>query len=58
MAGRPFAKTTEQLGGGYLRDVVGANEATAIAASIPISKMGTVEIRSLLPPQEVTPDDA
>lgn len=44
----PFAETTEQLGGYYIIDVDGLDEAIEIAARIPPSKKGTVEIRPLM----------
>lgn len=43
----PFAETTEQLGGYYLIDVADLDEAIAIAARLPPTKKGTVEIRPL-----------
>jgi hypothetical protein len=43
----PFAETAEQLGGYYIIDVENLDEAIAIAARIPPSKKGTVEIRPL-----------
>jgi hypothetical protein len=43
----PFAETREQLGGYYLVDVPDLDEAIAIAARIPVSRSGTVEIRPL-----------
>lgn len=45
----PFAETTEQLGGYYIIDVDNLDEATAIAATLPPAKKGTVEIRPLFP---------
>lgn len=43
----PFAETTEQLGGYYIIDVDNLDEAISIAARLPPSKKGTVEIRPL-----------
>ncbi len=43
----PFAETTEQLGGYYIIDVDNLDDAIAIAAQLPPSKKGTVEIRPL-----------
>lgn len=43
----PFAETTEQLGGYYIIDVEGMDDAIAIAARIPPAKKGTVEIRPI-----------
>lgn len=45
----PFAETTEQLGGYYIIDVADLDEAITIAARLPPSQMGTVEIRPLFP---------
>ncbi|EMI56873.1 YciI family protein [Rhodopirellula sallentina] len=53
----PFAETTEQLGGYYIIDVDDLDEAIAIAARLPPSKKGTVEIRPLAPlPEVATPE--
>ena len=41
----PFAETREQLGGFYLIDVPDLDEAIAIAARLPGSKYGSVEVR-------------
>jgi hypothetical protein len=41
----PFAETREQLGGYYLIQAKDLDEATAIAARIPSSKIGSIEIR-------------
>lgn len=49
----PFAETTEQLGGYYIIDVEDLDEAIAIAARLPPSKKGTVEIRPLFPLPEL-----
>lgn len=49
----PFAETTEQLGGYYIIDVADLDEAIAIAARIPPSKKGTVEIRPLMDLREL-----
>lgn len=43
----PFAETTEQLGGYYIIDVDNLDDAIAIAARLPPSKKGTIEIRPL-----------
>lgn len=45
----PFAETTEQLGGYYIIDVNDRDEAIQIANKLPPAKIGTVEIRPLLP---------
>lgn len=41
----PFAETTEQLGGFFLIDVPGLDDAIAVAARLPAAAKGTVEIR-------------
>ena len=43
----PFAETREQLGGYFLIDVKGLEEAIAIAARIPGARIGTVEVRQV-----------
>ena len=43
----PFAETHEQLGGYFLIEVDGPEEAVAIASEIPGAKRGTVEVRPL-----------
>lgn len=44
----PFAETREQLGGFFLIDAQDLDEAIAIAAQIPVAKVGTVEIRPVI----------
>lgn len=44
----PFAETREQLGGFYLIDAKDLDEAMSIAERVPVSKVGTIEIRPLL----------
>lgn len=44
----PFAETREQLGGYYLVDVASREEAVAIAARIPVARMGTIEVRPII----------
>jgi hypothetical protein len=44
----PFAETREQLGGFYMIEAKDLDEAIGIAARIPSSKMGTVEVRPLV----------
>jgi hypothetical protein len=44
----PFAETREQLGGYFLIDAKDLDEAIGIAAKIPGSRKGTVEIRPVL----------
>jgi len=55
----PFAETREQLGGFFMIDAADLEEATAIAARIPMAKKGTVEVRPVieipgLPPSAVS----
>jgi len=49
----PFAETKEQLGGYFLIDVGSLDEAVAIAAKIPSARMGAVEVREVMPRQQV-----
>jgi hypothetical protein len=44
----PFAETKEQLGGYYLIDVPGLDEAIQAAERIPSSRLGSIEIRPVL----------
>jgi hypothetical protein len=44
----PFAETREQLGGYYLIEAKDIDEAIAIAARIPSSRLGTIEVRPLV----------
>jgi hypothetical protein len=44
----PFAETKEQLGGFYLVEAADADEAIAIAARIPGSRYGTIEVRPVV----------
>jgi len=41
----PFAETKEQLGGYYMVEAKDLDEAIAIAAKIPSSKFGSIEVR-------------
>jgi hypothetical protein len=45
----PFADSKEQIGGYYIIDVPGRDEALAWAAHCPAAGHGTVEVRSLAP---------
>ncbi len=45
----PFAETREQLGGFYLVEAKNLDEANAIAARIPSSKYGSIEVRPIWP---------
>ena len=44
----PFAETREQLDGYFLIDAKDLDEATAIAARIPMARKGTVEVRPVV----------
>ena len=44
----PFAETREQLGGYYLIEAKDLDEATKIAAKIPSSRIGSIEIRPVM----------
>ena len=44
----PFAETREQLGGYYLIDAKDLDDAMSIAERVPVSKVGTIEIRPVL----------
>lgn len=43
----PFAETKEQLGGFYIVEVEDLDAALAIAARIPLSEVGSVEVRPI-----------
>jgi hypothetical protein len=43
----PFAETKEQLGGYYLIEAKDLNEAIQVAARIPSSKLGSIEVRPI-----------
>jgi hypothetical protein len=45
----PFAETREQLGGYYLIEAKDASEATRIAARIPGARLGSIEVRPIMP---------
>ena len=45
----PFAETKEQLGGYYIVDVESADEAVAWARKIPSARLGTIEVRPIMP---------
>jgi len=45
----PFAETREQLGGFFLVEAKDLDEATAIAARIPIARLGSIEVRPIDP---------
>ncbi|MBK8256741.1 MAG: YciI family protein [Polyangiaceae bacterium] len=44
----PFAETREQLGGYYLIEAADLDEARAIAARIPSSRTGSIEVRPIM----------
>jgi hypothetical protein len=44
----PFAETREQLGGFYIVDVAGVDEAIELAARIPGAATGSVEVRPVM----------
>jgi hypothetical protein len=44
----PFAETREQLGGFYLVEARDLDDAIAIAARIPVSHVGTIEVRPVV----------
>jgi hypothetical protein len=44
----PFAETKEQLGGFYMINAKDLNEAIQIAAKIPSSRIGTIEVRPVV----------
>ena len=44
----PFAETKEQLGGYYLVDAKDLDEAMALAAKIPSSRFGSIEVRPVM----------
>ena len=48
----PFAETREQLGGFYLIEAKNLDEANAIAARVPSSKFGSIEVRPIWPMSE------
>jgi len=45
----PFAETREQLGGFYLVEAKDLDEATRLAAGIPGAKLGSIEVRPIMP---------
>lgn len=45
----PFAETREQLGGFYMVEAKDLDEAIQLAAGIPASRMGSIEVRPILP---------
>ena len=47
----PYADTTEQLGGFFLIEAQGLNDALHIAAKIPPARIGSVEVRPIARPE-------
>ncbi len=45
----PFAETREQLGGFYMVEAKDLDEAIALAAGIPASRTGSIEVRPIMP---------
>lgn len=45
----PFAETREQLGGFYLVEAKDLDEAIDLAARIPSARLGTIEVRPIMP---------
>jgi hypothetical protein len=45
----PFAETREQLGGYFMIEARDLDEAVSIAARIPSARMGTIEVRPVVP---------
>jgi hypothetical protein len=45
----PFAETREQLGGYYLVEAKDLDEATRLAARVPGAKLGSIEVRPVMP---------
>jgi hypothetical protein len=45
----PFAETKEQLGGYYMVDAKDLDEAIAIGARIPGARIGSIEVRPVVP---------
>jgi hypothetical protein len=44
----PFAETQEQLGGYYLIEAKDLNDALQVAAKIPSSRIGSIEVRPIM----------
>jgi hypothetical protein len=45
----PFAETREQLGGFYMVEAKDLDEAIKLAAGIPAVRMGSIEVRPIMP---------
>jgi hypothetical protein len=50
----PFAETKEELGGFYLVEAKDLDEAMGIAARIPGARVGSIEVRPILPTPAMT----
>ena len=48
----PFAETREQLGGFYMVEAKDLDEAITLAAGIPGSRTGSIEVRPIMPTPE------
>jgi hypothetical protein len=44
----PFAETTEQLGGYYLIEAKNLDDAIEVAAKVPSSRIGSIEVRPVM----------
>jgi len=51
----PFAETKEILGGYYLLDCKGLDEALACAAKIPTAEWGSIEVRPIMDLSKIKP---
>ena len=52
MTDGPFAETKEQLGGFYLIEAAGLDEALRLAAQMPPVRVGSIEVRPLMEHEE------
>lgn len=50
----PFAVTKEILGGYFILDCEDLDTATAAAEKLPVARFGSVEVRPLMPPEEMS----
>ena len=55
MTDGPFAETKEQLGGYYVIEADSLDEALAWAAKIPSARIGSIEVRPLVPARVEAP---
>jgi hypothetical protein len=49
----PFAVTKEILGGYFILDCEDLDAATAAAEKLPVARFGSVEVRPLMPPEDM-----